>query len=198
MNSAVTRRREREERRLRIFIALEIPEEVLETIVSSRRALVSRLPRARWIPRNNQHLTLRFLGDVSETELVGMTRRLRATLKNAPEVTVSLGGSGFFPRPSRPRVAWIGGDATAIDGLLEAVDEGVSGLGLGPRETPWSLHLTQARLNRPWPSSAVRTFLDWGESLELPLFRPLEVIVFLSDLHPGGAVYTALERIPLA
>lgn len=196
-NAEAQRYEENDGRKLRSFLALEIPQDVLSTTASSRRELERRLPRARWIPRENQHLTLRFLGEVPEQELVRMARGLKATLKDGPELTVSLGGGGFFPQPSRPRVAWIGGEARGIDGVLKAVDERALGLGLGPRSTPWSLHLTQARLKRAWPPRAVRSFLDWAESLDLPPFQARELVVFISDLRPGGAVYTALERIQL-
>ena len=61
----------------------------------------------------------------------------------------------------------------------------------------WTLHLTQTRLNRPWPKDAVETFLEWGRGLEFKPFACREVILFSSKLQPSGALYTPLERFPL-
>jgi 2'-5' RNA ligase len=60
------------------------------------------------------------------------------------------------------------------------------------------LHLTVARLERPWPRPAVERFLGWGAELELEPFECPEAVLFESRLQPGGAVYTAMERFPLA
>lgn len=182
----------------RAFIAIEIPEDVMGAIVSSRRGLESTLPRARWVRGENQHLTLRFLGEVSSRELGALAARLSSVLEGVPSVTVTLGGAGFFPSASRPRVAWVGGKAKGIDSVLDAVEEAVSMLQLETRGKSWALHLTQARLVKSWPPGAVRTFLDWGQALHLPPFQAREVVVFTSDLRPGGAVYTRFERIRLA
>ena len=62
---------------------------------------------------------------------------------------------------------------------------------------PWRLHLTQARLRRPWPPEAVERFLRWGREVDLPTFRRRRVVLFSSLLTPQGAVYTPLEELAL-
>jgi 2'-5' RNA ligase len=57
--------------------------------------------------------------------------------------------------------------------------------------------LTQARFKTQWSKAAVDRFLEWGDNLDLEAFICREVVLFSSDLQPGGAVYTALERFPL-
>ncbi|MEN8165018.1 MAG: RNA 2',3'-cyclic phosphodiesterase [Acidobacteriota bacterium] len=196
-NAETQSRREKNEEGLRAFVALEIPEDVVGTLVSSRRELESTLPKARWVRVENQHLTLRFLGEVPRDGLETMAERLAVDLEGVPAVSVSLGGAGFFPGPSRPRVAWIGGEASGIEAVLEGVDKATSVLGLEAPGEPWTLHLTQARLVKPWRAGAVRAFLDWGQALRLPQFQAREVVVFTSELRRGGAVYTDFERIRL-
>ena len=182
----------------RAFVAIEVPRDLRQALADSRREVEERLPRARWVRVENQHLTLRFLGEVPRVGLKTMAERLAADLKGVPAVTVSLGGAGFFPSPSRPRVAWVGGETVGIEAVLEGIDKAVSVLQLEPRDKPWALHLTQARLVKPWRAGAVRAFLDWGQALRLPQFQAREVVVFTSELRRGGAVYTDFERIRLA
>lgn len=149
----------------RAFIAIEIPEDVTGAIVDSRRKLERALPRARWVRAENQHLTLRFLGEVSSTGLEALAARLSSAFTGVPSVTVTLGGAGFFPSASRPRVAWIGGEAVGVERVLDGVDSAVSVLELDSPDKPWALHLTQARLVKPWRAGEVQAFLDWGTGL---------------------------------
>ncbi len=155
------------------------------------------MPRARWTRPEGQHLTLKFLGETPADEMRAFTTGLGAALAGRQAVTVSLGGSGFFPSPRRPRVAWIGGRADGGGELAAAVDAAAVAVGFPAERRPWSLHLTQARLDRGWPRGAVERFLEWGRGLEVETFTCREVVLFESDLRPGGAVYTPLERFPL-
>jgi len=182
---------------VRAFVALEMPEEIREIIRSEQRALKAELPRARWTRPEGQHLTLKFLGETPVTVLDEFKKLVTGRLAGLPSVEVKLGGSGFFPNPRRPRVAWVGGEAQGGPEVATAVEAAAVDCGFAPERRPWSLHLTQARLDRGWPPSAVERFLSWGRNLDLDSFTCSEIVLFKSDLRPGGAVYTALERFPL-
>lgn len=186
-----------EPRAVRAFVALELPEEVRELIRREQTQLRAELPRARWTRPEGQHLTLKFLGETAAEVLIELNRALAGATAGLPPVSVSLAGSGFFPNPMRPRVAWVGGEAPGGAELAAAVDAAAIGVGFTPERRPWSLHLTQARLERRWPREAVERFLEWGRGFEPAPFSCAEVVLFESELRPGGAVYTALERFPL-
>ena len=107
-------------------------------------------------------------------------------------------GEGFFPSPANPRVAWVGGVVADVGPVIEALEEAAEAVGFARERRAWSVHLTVARLKGRWPRSAVERFLAWGGELELEPFACTEVVLFESALVPGGAVYTALERMPLS
>jgi len=182
---------------IRAFLALDIPESVRAAVEASRQPLRAELPRARWVRIENQHLTLKFLGESSQELLSALSTALEARVAGIGAVTVRLAGSGFFPSPSRPRVAWLGGEAEGADAVVAVVEETTAGHGFDRERRPWSPHVTQARLDRPWPTPAVERFLEWGRDLRLEPFVAREVVLFSSVLQRGGAVYTALERRPL-
>jgi 2'-5' RNA ligase len=184
--------------KVRAFFALEIPEEIRDLIRREQRSLKAELPRARWTRPEGQHLTLKFLGEIPIRDATDLAGAVAARLRDTRTVAVRLAGSGFFPSPRRPRVAWVGGEAAGGAEVAGVVESAATAAGLAPERRPWSLHLTQARLDRPWPRPAVERFLDWGRGLELKPFTCAEVVLFRSELRPGGAVYTAIERIPLA
>lgn len=182
---------------MRVFVALEIPDQVRTALAQSLDGIRGELPRARWTRPAGWHLTVKFLGDVDRPTLERVTAELGAAAVACPSVEVQLSSSGFFPKPARPRVAWVGGEAPNAPRVADAVEHATCSTGFKREPRPWSLHVTVARLRSPWPRSAVSAFLDWGQRLELPAFECREVVLFQSDLRPDGAVYTALERFPL-
>ena len=184
-------------RTVRAFIAFEIPSVIKRALVEGREMLRAELPRARWVRAEGQHLTLKFLGEVRPQDLDRLVEDLRPRLADCAPVTVTLAGSGFFPSPRRPRVAWVGGTADGVEPVVEVVERATKRHGFPEERRRWSLHLTQARLDRPWPEEAVERFLSWGRSLRSAPFDCDEVVLFESSLQPGGAVYTPLERMPL-
>jgi len=182
---------------VRAFLAFEIPEPIKREIDALRRALIERLPRARWVRPEGQHLTLKFLGDTEREVLARLEEDLRGRLRDSAPVTVRLAGCGFFPSARKPRVAWIGGRAEGADEVARVVDEIAGSCGFERDRRRWSIHLTQARIKEPWSEDAVERFLRWGEELDLEPFEASEVVLFSSQLRPTGAVYTALGRVPL-
>lgn len=183
--------------RIRAFAALEMPDSVREIIRREQTELKVRMPRARWTRPEGQHLTLKFLGETTADQLTRLRGEIATHTADLTTVSVHLAGSGFFPSPKRPRVAWIGGRAEGGAEIADAVDAAAAKVGFSPERREWSLHLTQARLDRPWPQRAVEEFLDWGRGLEFEPFTCREIVLFESDLRPGGAVYTPLERFLL-
>ena len=182
---------------IRAFLALEIPEHIKAQLASAQGEMRHRLPRARWARPEGWHLTLKFLGEVERPVLTILASELTPRVRAIGTVPVKLEKSGFFPSSARPRVAWVGGTADGAEKLVEAVEAAAEIAGFPRERRPWSVHLTQARLKAQWPKAAVDRFLEWGDRLDLEAFTCRELVLFSSDLRPGGAVYTALERFSL-
>jgi len=182
---------------VRAFVALEIPAEIRSHLNEIQAAWRSRLPRARWTRPEGWHLTLKFLGEVDQRVPGKLAEVLAPRIRGLGPVSVRLAGTGFYPTAVRPRVAWVGGTAVGVDAVVAAVEYSAGLCGFPHERRAWSVHVTQARLKERWPRSAVESFLGDGEKLEFEPFDCGEAVIFKSDLQPGGAVYTALERLPL-
>jgi 2'-5' RNA ligase len=180
---------------IRAFLALEIPNHIRSRLAAAREELRHEMPRARWTRPEGWHLTLKFLGETRRPALAELVTGLAPRLRGLGVITVDLGRPGFFPSSARPRVAWVGGTVEGADKVVEAVEEAAEAAGFPPARRQWSAHLTMARLKSQWPRNAVHRFLEWGDHLGLDAFTCHEVVLFKSDLRPGGAVYTALERM---
>ncbi len=182
---------------VRAFLALEIPDHLREEIAGHQARLRQQLPRARWVRATSLHLTLKFLGQVGPDRLQDLVAELGPRLAALAPVQVAMAGSGFFPSERRPRVAWIGGQAIAVEPVVEAIETVAAGFGFARERRPWALHLTVARLKGSWPAAAIEDYLAWGQGLCLEPFECSEVVLFSSSLQPDGAVYTALARMAL-
>lgn len=182
---------------IRAFLALEIPERLRQQLAAEQSRLRQILPPARWVRTEGIHLTLKFLGEAQRKVLDALAADLGPALAGSPPVEVRLAGSGFFPKASRPRVAWIGGTAEGAAEMVYEIERVAARHGFERERRRWSLHLTLARFREGWPPAAVESFLDWGSSLNLEPFTCSEVVLFQSVLKPTGAVYTALQRLML-
>lgn len=168
--------------RLRLFLALELPDDVAATLRSWAQAYLDRgrLPAA-------LHVTLAFLGSQRRADLEPILRALREAAADA---------APFLLEPVRYRetrsvgmlvLADPSGEATR---LADRVQRRLEELGLYERERrPWLPHITvlrfreRPRLAPPLP--------------ELGPFAPSGAAAFLSSLHPSGARYEVLESYPL-
>lgn len=182
---------------IRAFLALEIPPSHRDQLRESRRRLEEALSGARWVPVKNQHLTVKFLGEVQPATMTGLVASLRSKVGCPVRIVVQLEGGGFFPNRKRPRVAWIGGRAEGVDEVVRAVEDAAFDCGFSREQRPWSLHLTQARMKAPWTTTAVDRYLDWAQCLSFEPFDCDRLILYSSDLRPSGAVYTAVDEVLL-
>lgn len=188
---------------IRAFIAIDLTAEILERLDQISVQLKQRLEGVpiRWVPVDNIHLTLKFLGDVSLANVDMLQKILQTEVDGHHAFDISVGGLGAFPSPKRPRVVWVGVEAPAE---LTAVQNGVEGamarLGYSREERPFSPHLTLGRVSRNAMGRDERMI---GEALEstkigfLGVTRVNKVHLYKSDLHPDGAVYTCLFSAPL-
>lgn len=126
---------------LRLFVALTLPADVRERL----RGLMGGLPGARWVPVENLHLTLRFIGEVDE----GAAADLDAELARAPftPFTLTLEGVGVFGASRRPRSLWVGvAPSAALDILQGRVEAAAQRAGRPAETRKFMPHVTLARL----------------------------------------------------
>jgi 2'-5' RNA ligase len=175
----------RSDERLRLFLALRLPEPVLDTLEAWQQ---EHLRGVRGVPRGHLHVTLAFLGSRPAGELDAVVGELRAAAADAP-ADLRLAPSRYRETRSVAMLALDdpGGGAT---GLAEDVQARLERLGVYRREgRPWLPHVTVARFRE-------RPRL-WLEPPAMGTFVPSDAAAYLSQLHPGGAQYVVLESVGL-
>jgi 2'-5' RNA ligase len=188
---------------IRAFIAIDLPDDLQQKIEDITRQLQSQIRSSavRWVPSRNIHLTLKFLGEVSPTNLELVKKIMRAEAERHHPFEVKVGTLGAFPTVRRPRVIWIGVDAPPdLIALQKGIESETLRLGYTTEDRPFSPHLTLARFSHNGMPDEVRTVGDVLASTKvgsLCSFTANQFHLFSSDLQPGGAVYTRLFSVPL-
>lgn len=177
---------------IRAFIALELPAEAKARLADARARLQPRLHGLRWVAASGLHLTLRFLGDSTPRQIDQVATALHAATRACPAGTGRLAGLGVFPERGAPRVLWVGLDLPPpFFALQAACERAARHAGFEPERRAFTPHLTLGRWREPAPRPVLEP-LDLGDAV---LDR---VVLYRSELHPSGAVYTALHAFTLA
>lgn len=188
---------------LRSFIAIELPPEIQKAITRATSDIQKALPKplVRWVTEQNIHLTLKFLGDVSPSNLEHLAEALKVESSQHPVFELSVGQLGAFPSTHRARVIWIGLEAPPELLILQHGVEAVAArLGYPPEERPFSAHLTIGRVGQNASASdliKIRTELEACQVGPLGKLTVDALHIFKSDLQPSGSVYTHLYAMNL-
>jgi 2'-5' RNA ligase len=187
---------------LRAFIAVEIPAGIQQKIQQETAHLRKGIHSlVRWVPAQNMHLTLKFLGDVSPNSVEFIKQMLRTEAENISCFDLHLAGIGAFPNLKRPRVLYVGIHApAALDMLARGIESASRKLGYEPEERPFSAHLTLGRVRQNVNAAEQQQIRRAIEATQVDLLgtaRVDSVHLYKSDLNPGGSVYTRLYSAPL-
>lgn len=194
---------------MRLFIALDITDDVHARLTRFMEGVTGFAPDARWAKPESLHVTLKFVGEQPDAAVEDLKQALSHIHAAAPEI--SFRGYGFFPTPNSARVFWIGMESgPQLAALASKIDDKMSSLGI-PKETrAFSPHLTLARSaggsgspHRGKSDRPNRVFQHLQEKLsalpapEFGTMVPREFFLYQSQLSAKGSKYTKLARFDL-
>ena len=171
---------------MRLFFAINLPAEEQDRLHrATARLRAADLP-VRWVPPQNLHVTLRFLGSVAGQLVAGVQEAgARAAAGIAPFDT-RLGGIGAFPNTRRPRVIWVG------------VQKAEPLLGFAPEDRAFQPHITLGRVRDGARPAELARFGELAESVDYTGVLPVRSLDLMrSELGPGGARYERIGAAPL-
>ncbi len=179
---------------LRLFLAAPVPEGQLAWVAEQTEALGPLWPGARWVPTENQHVTLKFLGSTAPDLLDAVAARCRQIATAHAPSTLRLSDLGAFPNPRRARVLWVGLDDPAglLASLAAALDGSLKPLGFASEGRTFTPHLTLARFKTPLRLNDLPPLGDPPAAFRLGGFD-----LWRSHLGRAGARYERLVHFAL-
>ena len=181
----------------RTFCAIELPLEVRAQLAKHAKQLRDAVPdtSASWSKPENVHLTLKFFGNIPTQNLAKISAAASRVANEFSPFQIRIGGTGVFPRRSRPQVLWIGvEDASGrLSDLQQRLEEEFAREGLPKEDRGYRPHLTIARLRRPEDArqlaeAHIQTKFSFIE------VRVNEFVLFRSQLSPKGSIYTVISK----
>jgi 2'-5' RNA ligase len=193
---------------MRIFIALDIDDDIRARLEVFRDGVRGFAPEARWVRPESMHLTLKFVGEKPSDTVEEIKKALEGI--RARTMEISFRGYGFFPTSKAPRVFWVGIAAgPELSVLAKSVDKTTAALGVPEEEHAFSPHLTLARRGGSgaprWRKGdrenpvfqRLQEKLASMPELEFGTMTAREFFLYESQLMRGGAQYTKIARFGL-
>lgn len=184
---------------MRAFIAIPIPFETLRECAAARTDIVSEAPSwagEKWVPSENLHVTLKFLGETDAQTLTRLAQELCAIALHHTPFSLKVRGLTAVPHPRKSTMIWA--DYVDLDGACQRLHEEVESLamdaGVAPESRPFTPHVTIVRARRPRP-------IDPGILTSAAQhLRPMSVqwvSVYSSTLTHQGARYETVAKVHL-
>ena len=184
---------------IRTFVAAPLSPEILKTADGIQQQLKQLGLKFRWVRPANIHLTIKFLGEIAFDRIAAATTALRHAAGQSQPVELTAQGLGVFPNIRRPRILWIGlgGEVDILRQIHETVEASFEAHGFARDDRSFKAHLTLARIQRSVEAKKLlQAIAEAGRFVTEP-YRLDEMILFKSELRPGGAVYSQLSRAVL-
>lgn len=177
----------------RLFTGIEIPPDVSERL----HLLSGGIPDARWTKAENYHVTLTFIGEVSEAQIDDIDEALAGV--DSESFDLGIEGTGSFAQGNDPKVLWLGvADNIALHRLKQRIDSALDRYGIAfERRSRFTPHVTMARFRQMPDDEKIATFMQAHSGLKIPPFTVEDFVLYESYSGSDGPVYQPVEYYPL-
>jgi len=189
---------------VRCFAAILLGDEVRDALAQEIQRLRPLSRAVAWVPAENLHLTLHFLGEQSEERAADAAAALAEAVATTRSFSLTLHGLGAFPRLERARILWTGVSGGALDAraLQARVEDALEVRGFAREARPWHPHVTLGRVfdERRWRQDAGRDLRPVIAGIATRSFGSCavrSVALMQSQLGRGGARYRPVAEVPL-
>lgn len=186
---------------LRLFWAVSLPDQVKKQLGMLMDLMKKGRADAKWVEKDNLHLTIKFLGELPANQLPLLIGTVREAVSGTGSFNLMVKGLGFFPSAQRPRILWAGltGELDRLREVHHLVEDSLAPLGWPPENRRFSPHLTLARLrSHKGVETLTRLVPELANRCAVDMPVPVEELKLMeSKLMRQGPLYTILDRIIL-
>lgn len=179
---------------MRLFIAIDLPQNTIQVLLKLQTLIEHETKiDARFVPPEQLHLTLAFLGDCSQEQLVQIKAALHTL--NLESFRLCLHECGVFPDFKQPRVCWASVLNGAVHHLASSIKKVISPI-VKLEEREFKPHITLARIKKV---QNIKDFESVITTIGVPkeCFEVVEFTLYQSELTDQASIHTILERFSL-
>ena len=187
---------------MRVFIAIEIDEGIRKSLADLQREMLGKVDikksDAKWVNPDIMHLTLKFLGEIKDTQSVDLCNIVKDVAGRNKVFDIEVGCVGFFGGKSA-RVLWVGTgqDSENLLQLHGDLEEQLATAGWPKDNRKFAGHLTLCRIRNSKAGLKLARLTEEYKNFNLGFSTVDSITVYQSELTPKGPVYTSLGRYDL-
>lgn len=184
---------------IRAFIAISLPPRIRELVVEVQERFHECGKTLSWIKPENVHLTVRFLGNISEEKVPAIGEAIKKGIADTHPFRMEIDEIGVFPNLKYPRVIWLGVEEathTLID-LENRISDEMETLGFEREERKFTPHITLGWVKTYKKKNKIIEIIQSQGKIYGAEIAMESVELYRSDLKPTGAVHTVLSRFSL-
>lgn len=188
---------------IRSFLAINVGLDTVRNIEKTQLELKEKTDEAgikiSWVPPQNMHITMRFLGNVTEPMIQAIKDNLEPITSKTPQFQITCGKIGTFEKDHKAKIIWIG--VKNQNGELEQFHNTISTLlenaGFKGETQPLSAHVTIGRIKGEDEDGAMEKLLSEYETKSFGVSKIRALLCYRSDLKTKGTDYHLLWRLPM-
>ena len=185
---------------LRVFLALDLDEPIKSQLLRLQERLASVGADVRWVKPEHIHLTMKFLGDVSDSTAADVCRLCRNVAAEFEPFEFEVRAAGCFANHGLPRVVWIGIDDPSgfVRRLHQRIEKTLAPLGLRRERRAFKPHVTLGRVRSARNAIELRAEVKKNDHFQAGTAQASEITVYSSQLGPQGPLHTVIGRAKFA
>ena len=185
-----------------MFIAIDIDEAIRKALDRLQSEMLTKVDikksDAKWVNPRTMHLTLKFLGEIKDQQVVEVCNIARDVAGRHKSFDINIGGVGCFGGKSA-RVLWVGAgqDSENLLQLQADLEQGLASAGWPPETRKFAGHLTLCRVRNSRAGVKLAQLTEEYKDFSLGVVAVDSLCVYQSELRPEGPVYTVLGSYEL-
>lgn len=184
---------------MRTFIAIDLIDENKSALTKLQDELKQARADVKWVEPVNIHLTLKFLGEVTDEYVGKVKEALDKTAAGFKPFEISLSGIGAFPELDYARVIWVGVEKgkEETEEVARRLEDELEKFGFAKDERPFTAHLTIGRVRTGKNKEALKEKINLLNAKPYPLNPQTisQIVLYQSKLTPNGPIYTPLHKV---
>jgi len=184
---------------MRLFIAVELTDEVIKNMVEMINELKETGAAVKWVEASNLHVTMKFLGWVEDRKIDNVIELASKAAAGTGGFKIKLEGTGTFPPGKSPRVLWVGitegGDK--LGKIAVSLEENLSRAGYRSEEREFSSHVTIGRIKNNEGVDKLKEKIGRYKDTGFGEAWIDSIAIMKSTLTPRGPVYEKIKEVKL-